>query len=76
MQKKNKSLDQFADLTWNDLEKWAGSRIVGRGRSYWQQGRVSELAATSDGALIAWVEGSERYVTKVDMDEDGLPDGR
>ena len=74
MQKKNKSLDQFADLTWNDLEKWVGSRIVGRGRSYWQQGRVSELAATSDGSLIAWVEGSKRYVTKVDMDEDGLPD--
>ena len=45
MQKKNKSLDQFADLTWNDLEKWAGSRILGQGRSYWQQGRVSELAA-------------------------------
>ena len=66
-------MDRFAELTWDDLDQWAGSRIVGRGRSYQEQGRVSDLAVTEDDGLIAWVAGSERYATKVDMDDDGLP---
>ena len=32
------------------------------------------LAVTEDGSLIAWVDGSERYATRVVLDEDGLPD--
>ncbi len=24
----------FADLTWEDLKEWAGTRVVGRGESY------------------------------------------
>jgi uncharacterized Zn finger protein len=39
-----------------------------------RQGRVSDLAVTDDGSLIAWVDGTERYATRVVMDEDGLPD--
>jgi uncharacterized Zn finger protein len=74
MAKKKTRLDRFSDLTWNDMEEWAGSKIVARSRNYQRQGRVSDLAATDDGSLIAWVNGSERYVTKVKMDEDGLPD--
>jgi uncharacterized Zn finger protein len=70
--KKKKPLDRFAELTRDDLDQWAGSRIVGRGRSYQEQGRVSDLAITEDGGLIAWVAGSERYATKVDVDDDGL----
>ena len=68
-----KKSDPFTKLTWDDLEEWAGSRIAGRGRTYQQQGRVSELVKTSDGALVAWVAGSDRYATLVDMDTDGLP---
>jgi len=72
MPKKKTRLDRFSDLTWNDMEEWAGEKIVSRGKSYQRQGRVSDLAATDDGSLIAWVDGTERYVTKVKMDEDGL----
>ncbi len=72
MPKKKKPLDRLTDLTWDDLEEWAGSRIVGRGRSYQKQGRVSDLAMTDDGALIAWVQGSRRYATKVVVDEDAM----
>ena len=36
--------------------------------------RVSDLAIAEDGNLVAWVAGSERYATKVAMDEDGLSD--
>ncbi len=73
MPKKKKQMSQFEDLTWDDLNEWAGSKIVARGRSYQQQGRVSDLAHTEDGALVAWVAGSERYATQVDADYDGMP---
>ena len=68
-----KKSDPFTELTWDDLEEWTGSRIAGRGRTYQQQGRVSELVKTGNGALVAWVDGSDRYATLVDMDTDGLP---
>jgi uncharacterized Zn finger protein len=74
MSKKKMPLDRFAGLTWDNLDKWAGSRIVSRGKNYQRQGHVSELAATEDGVLIAWVQGSERYATRVKMEDDGLPD--
>jgi uncharacterized Zn finger protein len=74
MSKKKMPLDRFVGLTWDNLDKWAGSRIVSRGKDYQRQGRVSELAATEDDNLIAWVQGSERYATKVKMEDDGLPD--
>jgi len=71
---KKKRSDPFAGLTWDDLEQWAGSRIVTRGQRYQRQGHVAELASTSDGGLVAWVSGTQRYATKVVMGEDGLPD--
>ena len=74
MTNKKKRLDRFTDLTWDDLNEWAGNKIVSRGKSYQRQGLVSDLAVTDDGSLIAWVEGSQRYATRVVMDEDGVPD--
>lgn len=74
MPKKKTQLDRFADLTWNDIEEWAGGKIVSRGKNYQRQGLVSDLAVTQDHSLIAWVDGTERYAAKVDMDDDGLPD--
>jgi uncharacterized Zn finger protein len=74
MPKKKTQLDRFADLTWNDLEEWAGRKIVSRGKNYQRQRRVCDLAVTDDDGLIAWVDGAKRYATKVVMDDDGLPD--
>ena len=74
MPKKKTKLDQFAALTWNDLEEWAGSKIVFRGKNYQRQGHVCDLAVTEDNGLIAWVDGTERYATKVVVDDDdGMP---
>lgn len=53
----------FAKLTWEDLKDWAGNRVVGRGKSYKSQ--VEDLALAADGALLAWVQGGERYATLV-----------
>lgn len=74
MPNKKTQLDRFSDLTWNDIEAWAGGKIVSRGQNYQRQGRVSDLSVTEDGSLIAWVDGSERYATRVVLGEDGLPD--
>ena len=74
MPKKKNQLDRFIDLTWNDLEDWAGGKIVSRGKSYQRQGRVSDLGVTDDGSLISWVDGTERYATRVVIGEDGMPD--
>lgn len=72
MSKKQKPNNTLENLTWNDLEAWAGSKIVSRGKSYQKNGHVRELAQTSDGELIAYVKGSERYVTQVASDHGNL----
>ncbi|MFH1743058.1 MAG: hypothetical protein ABIH23_28970 [bacterium] len=37
MTKKKTRAKRFADLTWNDIEEWAGGKIVSRGKSYQRQ---------------------------------------
>ena len=66
--KNKKPSDPFRELSWDDLKGWAGSTIVSRGRTYQRGGSVSDLACTKHGGLIAWVEGTRRYATRVDMD--------
>jgi len=63
-------MKDFIDLTWNDLERWAGKKIVSRGKNYQRQGLVSGLAKTKDNCLIAWVDGTREYATKVQMEKD------
>ncbi|QDV35164.1 SWIM zinc finger family protein [Tautonia plasticadhaerens] len=57
----------WVDLTWDHLDRWAGSRSVERGRSYERGGRVSGLSITADGSLLAWVDGTYRYATTVSL---------
>ena len=61
-------IDPFSELTWDDLETWAGSRIVARGRSYQKNGAVRELQRDDDGALVGWVAGSGLYAARVSVD--------
>lgn len=70
-----KKMNSFTGLTWNDIDDWAGDRIASRGRSYQKSGYVSDLAVTVDGDLIAWVDGTHKYATRVSMNEKSdLPD--
>ncbi len=64
--------DPYAGLTWEDLEDWAGTTIVGRGRTYQRNSSVSDLGITPEGALIAYVQGSSRYVTQVVIQDGDL----
>lgn len=60
---------EFEMLTWDDLTSWAGSKILTRGKSYKRQ--VSELCLTNDGSILAWVQGTQRYVTVVKIESSG-----
>jgi len=63
MTAKDHEPDRFKELTWEDIEDWAGSRALSRGKNYQRQ--VSELAATPAGGLIAFVQGGKKYTTLV-----------
>jgi uncharacterized Zn finger protein len=59
--------DRWRNLTWDDLEAWAGGRSLERGPSYERSGRVKQLARSAEGVLLAWVHGGQRYVTQVTL---------
>jgi uncharacterized Zn finger protein len=65
---KPRSKDPFQDLTWSDLEQWAGNKTLSRGRNYQRDHRVRDLRKTKEGHLIAWVQGGRRYVTQVSFE--------
>lgn len=62
--KKASSDNPFLELTWIDIQDWAGSKILSRGKSYQRSGQVEELGITKKNEIVAWVEGSTRYATK------------
>lgn len=62
----------FQDISWSDLESWAGSRVVSRGKSFQRSKLVGDLAITEAGDLVAWVSGSTAYATKVSIDKGAL----
>lgn len=62
---KGSQKDGWGALSWDDLTEWAGSRSVSRGRAYQRQGRVSDLAISEDGWLLASVTGGEHYAVTV-----------
>ena len=72
MAKINNKLDFIKNLSWDDLREWAGNKIVSRGQDYQKSGNVKDLAITPDGALIAWVLGTHRYATLVDVQKGEL----
>lgn len=59
----------LGDLTYADLDQWAGEKIRTRGKSYIK--RVDGLCRTSDDELVAWVSGTEEYATLVHLDPSG-----
>jgi uncharacterized Zn finger protein len=70
MKKEALKRDLFEKISWDDLEQWAGSRVLSRGQGYHRDHRVQGLAQTQTGGIIAWVHGGQKYATEVDF-EDG-----
>jgi uncharacterized Zn finger protein len=59
----------LSQLTYDDLDRWAGAKIRTRGKSYIK--RVDGLHHTPEGQLVAWVAGTEEYATLVRPNEEG-----
>lgn len=64
--------DPFLELSWDDLEDWAGNRVVSRGNKLQKSGNVAALWKLDAGRIIAQVRGGSLYVTKVTCGEDAL----
>jgi uncharacterized Zn finger protein len=69
---KNSKSEFFKKLTWSDIQTWTGGTITSRGQSYQRSRAVRDLALTPDGGLVAWVQGTERYATRVDIKDEEL----
>lgn len=63
---KHSQTDPLKGLTWDNLQEWAGEAIVRRGERYQQSGQIHDLARTSRGGLVAWVQGRRRYATTIE----------
>lgn len=59
----------LGELTYADLDQWAGEKIRTRGKSYIKQ--VDGLHRTPNDELVAWVSGTEEYATLVRLDAAG-----
>jgi uncharacterized Zn finger protein len=62
----------YSELTWEDLEDWAGVKIASRGQDYYRRNLVKDLSLSPNGEILAWVDGSERYATLVDVEDGDL----
>lgn len=70
--KKHSTLGQLImALSQDDLLDWFGDRIFYRGLAYQKNGRVSDLGITEDDELVAWVDGTKRYVAVILNDGEG-----
>lgn len=65
MPTENKAGNQFKELTWRDLQEWAGEKATAKGIKYQEEGRVEEIKSTSEGSLVARVEGTKEYFTEI-----------
>jgi uncharacterized Zn finger protein len=72
MTKEKNKIDFIKNLSWDDLREWAGNKIVSRGQSYQRSGLVKDLAITPEGSLVAWVQGTHRYATLIDVQKNKL----
>ena len=61
---------RISELTWEDLDDGFESRVLDRGKTYFQEGAVEELYRTAEQEIIAKIRGSETYFTLVRIDDE------
>lgn len=65
-------LSHFTDrITFDVLAAWTGEAVFQRGRAYHKDGRVRDIAVTSEGRLLATVDGTRRYATLLFQENGG-----
>jgi uncharacterized Zn finger protein len=61
----------FAGLTFDILAVWAGEAVFQRGFAYNKSGKVSNIALTPEGGLLATVDGTQKYTTLIFLEKGG-----
>ena len=72
MASEKENADLFRALKWSDLQAWAGEKAVAKGMKYQDEERVKEIKQTPEGSLIARVQGSKTYFTKISLENGKL----
>ena len=72
MPAESKNADPFKELKWSDLQDWAGGKATAKGIKYQEEERVKEIKRTSEGSLVARVEGTIEYFTDVSLENGKL----
>ena len=72
MPSESKNPDPFKELKWSDLQDWAGGKATAKGIKYQEEERVKEIKRTSEGSLVALVEGTIEYFTEVSLENGKL----
>ena len=72
MPSENENADLFRALKWSDIEEWAGSKTISKGKDYQLTGRVKVLKRTPEGGLLAMVRGRRDYFTEVSLENGEL----
>jgi uncharacterized Zn finger protein len=57
----------WSAVTWDELHSQFGKSTVTKGEQYSRSGHVVELSCLATGELLAWVDGTERYATRVTL---------
>jgi uncharacterized Zn finger protein len=60
-------INRFKKLTWDDLENWAGNRILNRGENYFKKGLAKNIRVAPEG-ILANVLGTSHYITFVSFE--------
>ncbi|TFH03618.1 MAG: SWIM zinc finger domain-containing protein, partial [Methanosarcina sp.] len=72
MASEKENADLFRALKWSDIEEWAGSKTISKGKDYQLAGRVKVLKRTPEGGLLAMVRGRREYFTEVSLENGEL----
>ena len=72
MASEKENADLFRALKWSDIEEWAGSKTISKGKDYQLTGRVKVLKRTPEGGLLAMVRGRRDYFTEVSLENGEL----
>lgn len=55
----------LSELSLDLIRQWADSKIVSRGRDYWNSGKVQNVIRLKENTVLATVKGSRNYTTMV-----------
>jgi uncharacterized Zn finger protein len=72
MSSESKKADSFKELRWSDIQDWVGGKATSKGIKYQEEERVKEIKCTTEGSLVARVQGTTDYFTEISLENGKL----